>query len=112
MAEARDIRPFGTADGKTSYWVKYPAGLPGSVGCLALVVVDELGRVHPTPMRAKWDDAAPTKAEVVQAHLAGSVADADRDLERRQREAPEPEEKPPPMDPATQRFFNDDSAHW
>jgi hypothetical protein len=104
----KDIRPLGAADGKASYWVKDPPGLPDAAGCLRLVLIDEFGTVHSTPMRAPWDDAAPTRAEAVEAHLAGAVAEADRQLERRRREAPEPEPKPPPMDPATERFLGDE----
>jgi hypothetical protein len=104
----RDIRPLGAADGKASYWIKDPQGypFPSHTGTLRLVVIDELGAVHPTPVSTDWDDSAPTRAEAIAAHLAGLVKDADRDRERRKRVAPPPEPKPPPMDPATRRFLH------
>jgi hypothetical protein len=59
------------------------------------------------PIQRKWEPAAPTRAEAVEAHLAGAIAEADRDLERRRRDAPEPKKTLPPMDPATRRFLGD-----
>jgi hypothetical protein len=108
---AKDIRPLGAGDGKGIYWIKEPPSLPGAIGCLCLVVIDEYGDVQRTPIRAKWEDSAMTLAEAVQTHLSGAIAEADRTLERRRREAPEPaQEKPPPLDPATRRFLRDEDA--
>ncbi|HLM26750.1 MAG TPA: hypothetical protein VK304_07275 [Thermoleophilaceae bacterium] len=102
-----DIRPLGAGDGIGRYWIKQSPGLPGAVGSLRLVLVDEAGKTEYTPLAAPWDDAAMTKDEAVQAHLRGAVAEADRDLERRRREAPALPEKPSPPDRATQRFLDD-----
>lgn len=104
----KDIRPLGATDGKASYWVKESGWLNGSAGHLRLVVIDEAGHVEATPTCADWDDAAMTRAEAIEAHLAGAIKQADRQLERRRREAPEPTPKPEPMSPATQRFYSDD----
>jgi hypothetical protein len=99
----RDIRPLGAGDGTAFYWIKM-SNHPGS-GQLTLVAIDEFGEVTTTPIRGQWDEAAMTKAEAVEFHLAGAVAEADRALERRRRDRPELEPTPPPMDPATRRFF-------
>lgn len=105
MAQS-DIRPLGTGDGKAFYWVKTSSD-PG-VGDLSLVAIDEFGEVTGMPIQAEWDAAAATRAEAVERHLAGAIAEADRELERRRREAPKPPvEKPTPMDPATARFHED-----
>ena len=103
-----DIKPRGGGEGKGRYWIKQEASLPKAVGSLRLVVIDETGKVEYTPLAQPWDDRALTKAEAVQAHLRGAVAEADRDLERRRRDAPpSPEKRPPPPDRATQKFFED-----
>ena len=104
---ATDIKPLGAGDGKSFYWIKVGANIPGAVGHLQLVVVDEYGQIMPTTIRGRWDHAAATRSEAVESHLSGGIAEADRDLERRRREAPEPEPSPPPMDPPTARFFDD-----
>ena len=107
-----DIRPLGTADGVGKYWIKVPSGLPGSAGSLRLVLIDEHGQVESTPLGMAWDDAAMTRDEAIEYHLRGAVAEADRILERRRREAPKPppEPKPPPLDPPTRRFLDDDNV--
>jgi hypothetical protein len=103
MAQS-DIRPLGAGGEKSFYWVK----TSDSAGPLALISIDEYGEVTSLPIRAEFDPAAPTRAEAVEAHLASAIAEADRELERRRRDAPEPEAKPPPVDPATRRFLEDD----
>ncbi len=106
-----DIRPLGTGEGKGKYWIKVQPTML-SAGSLRLVLIDEHGQVEQTPLGAPWDDAAFTKDEAIQHHLRGAVAEADRILERRRREAPKPppEPKPPPMDRPTRRFVDDDSV--
>jgi hypothetical protein len=105
-----DIRPYGTGDGKGSYWVK--RGSMFGWGTLVLVVIDEYGEVQETPMRGPWDPDAPTQEQAVEAHLAGLVKQADRQLERfRQDQPPKPPE-PPPLDYATRKFLSDDEGLW
>ena len=101
-----DIRPLGAGDGTGFYWIRTGDGL--GAGYLSLVAIDEVGTVTSLPIRGEFDAAAPTRAEAVEAHLANAIAEADRDLERRRRDAPEPAAKPPPVDPATRRFLEDD----
>src|SRR5215204_2632597 len=100
-----DIKPRGAGEGK--YWVKRPSGM-GGVGTLRLVVIDEFGRVETTPLGMPWDDAAMTQDEAIQHHLRGAVAEADRILEQRRREAPERPPDSPPPDRPTRRFLDDD----
>ena len=98
-------------DGKARYWVKVGGGLiPGAAGSLRLAVIDEYGHVELTPAAQPWDDRARTKEEAIQHHLRGAIAEADRDLQQRRREAPEPEAKPEPISPATKRFMDDGPA--
>ena len=105
MAQS-DIRPLGAGDGTAFYWTK-AANHPG-LGYLVLVSIDEYGEVTTTPIRAQRDETAMTRAEAVEAHLGRAIADADRELERRRREAPEePKHEPAPVDPATAKFFAD-----
>lgn len=106
MAQS-DIRPFGAGDGTAFYWVR-TVSTAVSGGHLSLVAIDEFGEITSTPIRAEWDPAAMTREEAVRVHLSGAITEADRDLERRRREAPEPDPMPPQTDPATARFFGDD----
>ncbi len=107
-----DIRPLGTGEGKGKYWIKVPPTTLGAAGTLRLVLIDEHGQVEYTPLGMAWDDSAMTRDEAVEHHLRGAVAEADRILERRRREAPTPppESKPPPLDRPTRRFLDDDSV--
>src|SRR5215204_468533 len=102
-----DIKPRGAGEGK--YWVKRPPAM-GGVGTLRLVVIDEFGRVESTPLGMPWDDAAMTEDEAIQHHLRGAVAEADRLLEQRRREAP-PQSVPAlrALDRPTRRFLDDDT---
>ena len=104
MAQS-DIRPLGAGDGVGFYWIRTTSH-PGS-SALQLVAIDEFGKVTRMPIQSKFDAAAMTQGEAVEAHLGRAIADADRELERRRREAAEPEPIPPPMDPATARFLAD-----
>ncbi len=76
-----DIRPLGAAE-RSFYWIK-TSSMPGSGGYLTLVAIDEFGKVTRMPIQSKFDAAAMTQAEAVEAHLGRAIADADRELERR-----------------------------
>src|SRR3954454_19657185 len=102
---ATDIKRFGTSDGKARSWIKQPS--PWGPGRLRLAVIDEFGNVETTPAEAEWDEAAMIREEAIRAHLAAGIAEADRQLDKRRREAPKQPPKPPRMDPATRRFFSD-----
>jgi hypothetical protein len=62
---AKDIHPLGAGDGEGVCWIKEPPSLPGAIGCLRLVVIDEYGDVQRTPIRGEWDEAAMTLPEAV-----------------------------------------------
>ena len=104
-----DIRPLDSSDGSAGYYVQRNSGSFGD-SYLRYVVIDQWGRVEDTPVCKAFDPAAMTEEQAVIQHLSktGALARAEADLERRRREAPEPEEpSEPPLDPATQRFLHD-----
>ena len=90
------------------YWVQTGDNL-GRKAHLVLVAIDELGAITTTGVRQRFDEAAATRGDAVVEHLAEAVKEADANLERRRaRLGEQPDEpKPPPVDPATRRFFSD-----
>lgn len=103
-----DIRPYGSPEGVAYYWIRRVDGIGGRLsGHLALVAIDASGNVHDTRQRAEDDPAALSEGETVLEHLSSAVSQADSNLKRRPPAEDDPP-RPPPMDPATARFFNDD----
>ena len=104
---ASDIQRYGSKDGLGYYWVKVQEQF--GAGYCQLVAVDDLGDVTQTGVRMDYDEAAATTAEAVLAHLSDAAKDASSKLERRRQRMPAEDEKPspPPMDPATARFYYD-----
>jgi hypothetical protein len=76
---------------------------------LDYVIIDDLGRVHPTGRTRAFDERAPTEEQAVSEVLSDGISQADADLERRPEPEPqsEPGPEPPPMDPATRKVFSD-----
>lgn len=104
-----DIKTYGVGAGSGVgfYWIKEYAGV--GVGRCLLVAIDEYGNVTRTKVGKELDEAAPSESEAVHEHISGGIKAADAHLERRRKKLAEnpPEDKPEPMDPATQRFFWD-----
>ncbi|MCB0865496.1 MAG: hypothetical protein KDB58_07270 [Solirubrobacterales bacterium] len=104
---ASDIRPFGTGEGVGFYWVK--VGEQFGPGYCELIAIDEIGNVTTASARLDYEEVALTRGEAVIQHLAPAIREANKDLEKRRANAPEPEEKPERLDPATAAFLADES---
>jgi hypothetical protein len=94
-------------------------GIPLTAGLLAAMARERLVKVTLSEEElARHDELRPSgmsrpaflRSLLLAIHLAGAIKEADRDLERRRREAPEQPPKPRRMDPATRRFLDDDAA--
>lgn len=81
--------------------------IPGAA--LHLIAIDDLGKVTDTGSRRPDEVSARTQAEAVHHHLATGIKQADDDLAKRRAELEDnPPPKPPPIDPASDKFFKDD----
>lgn len=98
-----DIQPLGATPGRGWFWIKEHAQFGQSA--LRLISIDDAGEIATTVVMTDYDEAARTKGEALAAHLTDGIAEADRDLEQRRKDAPEPKPKPDVPDEATRRFM-------
>ena len=106
-----DGEALGASDGGLGYyWIRMYKGkraIPGAA--LHLIAIDDLGKVTDTGSRRPDEVSARTQAEAVHHHLATGIKQADDDLAKRRAELEDnPPPKPPPIDPASDKFFKDD----